>query len=64
MRLPVAAADGVHERAGGQRRARLADAAGRLRARDDVDLDLRHLVVAQHLIVAEVSLHDAALAES
>src|SRR3712207_6143711 len=33
--------DGVDERAGGQRRARLADAAGNLGARHDVHLDLR-----------------------
>ena len=50
---------GVHQRPGNQRGARLADAAGRLGARHDVDLDLRHLVVPQHLVVAEVALHDA-----
>src|SRR5262245_61247154 len=39
----------------------LADAAGRRAAVDDVHLDLRHLVEAQHAIVAEVGLLDASV---
>src|SRR5262245_35149484 len=53
----------VDERSGRERRAGLADAARLRRARDDEDLDLGHLVVTQHLIVVEVTLHHTALVD-
>ena len=41
----------------------LADAAGRLAALDDMNLDLRRLVDAQHAVVMEVGLLDASLVD-
>ena len=46
-----------------RRRAGLADAAGLLAALDDLDLDRRSLVDAQHAVVVEVRLLDAAVLE-
>src|SRR5687768_5126552 len=51
----------IHQRASRERRARFADTAWRFRARDDVDVDLRHLVVTHHLVVIEVPLLDASV---
>ena len=53
---PVAAINRVAQRRRPRRRAGLADAAGRLTALDDVNLDLRRLVDAQHAIVVEIGL--------
>ena len=41
----------------------LADAAGRLAALDDVNVDLRRLIDAQHAVVVEVGLLDAPLVD-
>ena len=62
MRLPVAAKIALVS-AGATPGAGLADAAGRLAALDEMDLDRRRLVDAQHAIVVEVALLDAAVLE-
>src|SRR5262245_4561441 len=46
-----------------RRHARLADAGGAFLAGDDVHLDRRHLVDAQHAVIVEVRLHHAAVVE-
>ncbi len=53
--------DGIAQRGRSRLRARLADAAGRLAAPDDMHFDVRHLVDAQQAIVVEVGLLDAAV---
>ena len=55
--------DRVAQRRRSRGDAGLADAAGRLAALDDVNLDLRRLVDAQHAVVVEVGLLDAALVD-
>ncbi len=55
--------DRVAQRRRPRRRAGLADAAGRLAALDDMNLDLRRLVDAQHAVVVEVGLLHAPLVD-
>src|SRR5438445_1331040 len=55
--------DRVRHRGRDRRRARLADSAGGFRARHDVHLDLGHFAHAQHAVVVEVRLLDAAVLE-
>ena len=61
MRLPVAAKTALVSGRRDRRGSGLADASGRLGAVYDVNLDRRHLVDAQHAVVAEVALLDAAI---
>src|SRR5262245_24827054 len=53
--------DRIGERRHHARGSRLADPAGRLVALHQIDVDLRRLVDAQHSVVAEVGLLDAAV---
>src|SRR5687768_8406370 len=60
---PLAAGgkDGVGQRGHHARGAGLSDAARRFQALDDVHVDLRYFVDAQHTVVAEVGLLHAAV---
>ena len=55
--------DRVAQRRRPRRHAGLADAAGRLAALDDVNLDLRRLIDAQHAVVVEIGLLDPPLVD-
>ena len=61
IRLPRGRKDRIGQRRHDARRSRLADAAGRLQALHEVHVDSRHFVDAQHAVVAEVGLLDAAV---
>ena len=61
MRTPGGGGDGVDQRRRTGGAARLADAAGRFAARDDVHLDHRRLVDPHHAIVVEIGLLNPAI---
>src|SRR6266850_49074 len=62
-RRAIECRESIRQRWGDHRRPRLADAGGFLGGRDDVHLDLRHLVHAHHRVVVEVRLLDHTVLE-